>query len=136
MGYNIEISVNMLKETKFSEVENTIRCIAKRFNCNDIYTISEEDGISKIKRYHCIYVIIFMEENFENFLEFLKAIKKSKSSYIECIYDNDIYKLLYASSFYLNNIDKELSKKYKQFINDKNFTPNESKLLRELIHSS
>lgn len=134
MGYNIEISVNMLKETKFSEIENTIHCVAEFYNCDNIYSITEEDGTKKIPRYHCIYVIIFLDENFENLIKFLKFIKKYKSGYIECIYENDIYKLLYASSFYLNNsVDKELSKKYKQFIKDKKFTPNETKLLKELI---
>ena len=39
MGYNIEISINMLKEKKFSEVENTIQCVAKIYNCNDIYNL-------------------------------------------------------------------------------------------------
>lgn len=133
MGYNIEISVNILKETKFSEIENTIHNIAQLYNCYNIYTVSEEDGTLKIPRYHSIYVINFLEEDFDNLIKFLKYFKNYKSGYIECIYDNDIYKLLYASSFYLNNIDKELSKKYKQFIKDKKFTPNEIKLLTELI---
>lgn len=133
MGYNIEISVNMLKETKFSEVEKTIKDMAEFYSCDNIYSLTEEDGTKKIPRYHCIYVINFMYDNFENLIKFLKFIKKFKSSYIECVYDNDIYKLLYASSFYLKSLDKELSKKYKNFIKDKNFTPNENKLLRELI---
>ena len=133
MGYNVEISVNMLKETKFSEIEKTIQGIAEFYSCDNIYSLTEEDGTKKIPRYHCVYVINFVDENFDNLVKFLKFIKHYKSSYIECIYENDVYKLLYASSFYLKSIDKELSKKYKQFIKDKNFTPNETKLLRELI---
>lgn len=133
MGYNIEISINMLKEKKFSEVENTIQCVAKIYNCNDIYTITEEDGTKKISRYHCVYIINFLDNNFDNLIKFVKFLKKYKSIYIECVYYNDIYKLLYCSSFYLHSIDKELSKKYRQFIKDKTFTPNESKLLKELI---
>ena len=133
MGYNIEISVNILKETKFSEVEKTIEDMAEFYRCDNIYSLTEEDGTKKIPRYHCVYVINFMDDNFENLIKFLKFIKKYKSSYIECVYENEVYKLLYASSFYLQSIDKELSKKYKNFIKDKNFTPNENKLLRELI---
>jgi hypothetical protein len=113
MGYNIEISVNMLKETKFSEVEKPLQCVAELYNCYNIYSLTEEDGTKKIHRYHCVYVINFVDEKFDNLVKFLKFIKKNKSSYIECIYENDVYKLLYASSFYLNIIDKELSKKYK-----------------------
>ena len=133
MGYNVEISVNMLKETKFSEIEKMIICTAEYYNCDNIYSLSEEDGTIKIPRYHCIYVLNFMDDNFENLIKFIKFIKTNKSSYIECIYDNDIYKLLYASSFYLKHIDKELSKKYKKFIKDKQFTQNEFKLLNLFI---
>lgn len=133
MGYNIEISVNMLKESKFSEIEKTIEGIAEFYSCNNIYSLTDEDGTKKISRYHCVYVINFIDDNFENIINFIKFIKKYKSIYIECVYDNDVYKLLYAYAFYLNSVDKELSQKYKKFIKDKNFTPNENKLLRELI---
>lgn len=133
MGYNVEISVNLLKETKFLELEKTIQGIAEFYNCDNFYIFNEEDGTIKIPRYHSIYVIYFGYENFDNLVKFLKFIKKYKISYIECLYENDVYKLIYASSFYLKGLDKELSKKYKQFIKDKNFTPNEIKLLRELI---
>jgi hypothetical protein len=40
-------------------------------------------------------------------------------------------KLIFASSYYLNNIDKDISAKYKKFINDKQYTPNEKILLNE-----
>jgi hypothetical protein len=96
--------------------------------------LEEEDGTTKIPRYHYIYVIIFSDNSFDNLIKFVKFIKNyKKSCYIECVYDNDIYKLLYASSYYLNNSNKELSKKYKNFIENKIFTPNECKLLQVLI---
>ena len=59
-------------------------------------------------------------------------MKICKSLHIECIYyDDNIYKLMYASSYYLKNIDKDASKKYKKFIIDNIFTENELKLLSE-----
>jgi hypothetical protein len=133
MGYNVEISINMLKETKFSEFESTIQELAELYKCDSIYSINEEDGTKKIPRYHCIFVIIFLNENLDNFIKFLKCIRNYRSSYIECIYDNNLYKLLYASSYYLKNIDKEASNNYKKFINEKKFTPNETLLLKEFI---
>lgn len=131
MGYNIEISVNMLKETKFSEIEKDIRNIANFYGCYSLYINSEEDGTLKIPKYHCIFFISFLDENFNNFIKFIKVMKKYKSAYIECIYDNDISKLIYVSSSYLKNNDKDLSKKYKQFINEKNFNSNELKIMQE-----
>ena len=133
MGYNIEISVNMLKETKFSEIEKIICDTANFYNCNNIYTISEEDGTLKILRYHCIFVVNFLDEKIDNFIKFANFVKNYKLCYVECIYYDDVYKLIYASSYYLKNIDKDASKKYKQFINDKIFSENEWMILRCFI---
>jgi len=132
MGYNVEISINMLKETNFSEIESTIEGIAQNYNCESIYMVSEEDGTNKIPRYHSVFIVHFIDENFENFIKFIRMIKSYKKGYIECIYDNDIRKLLYASSYYLNNIDKEASKKYRNYINNKEFTTNEFAVLKIL----
>ena len=134
MGYNIELSINMLNVTKFSEIENTIYDVAETYNCNNIYSLNEEDGTLKIPRYHCVYVVTFSEDSFDDLIKFVKFIKNCKiSCYIECIYNDNIFKLLYASSYYLNNSNRELSKKYKKFIENKIFTPSEYKLLTVLI---
>jgi hypothetical protein len=133
MGYNVEISVNMLKETHFSEFENTIEEIAQAYNCESFYSISEEDGTIKIPRYHSVFVINFLNENFDNFIKFLRIIRSSKKGYIECIYDQDINKLLYASSYHLNKMGKEATKNYKNFIKNNNFTAQEKTVLKILM---
>jgi hypothetical protein len=134
MGYNIEISVNMIKETKFSEIETIIINTSELYGCESVVSISEEDGTIKIPRYHKIFVINFLEDDFENFIKFIKCIKEYKKCYIESVYNNNSkYKLLYASSTYLKNIDKDISKKYKKFIYEKIFTPDENMIIKELI---
>ncbi len=37
----------MLKETKFSEVEKSIQCVSELYNCDNIYSLTEEDGTTK-----------------------------------------------------------------------------------------
>lgn len=135
MGYNIEISVNMMKENKFSEIETTIVNTAELYGCESVVTMSEEDGTIKIPRYHMVFVINFCEDNFENFIKFIKFTKEYKKCYIESIYNNNnsMSKLIFASSTYLNNIDKDISMKYKKFIYEKKFTLYENILLKELI---
>ena len=134
MGYNIEISVNMIKETKFSEIETIIINTAELYGCESVVSMSEEDGTIKIPRYHMIFIINFVEDDFENFIKFIKFIKVYKKCYIESVYNNNSKcKLLYASSTYLKNIDNDISKKYKKFINEKIFTPDENMLIKELI---
>ena len=133
MGYHVELSVNMLKETKFSDIENTISDAANFYECSSIYYNSDKGNITKISQYQCIFVVYFLEESFDNFIKFVRFIKNYKPSVIECIYDNNIHKLVYASSYYLQQIEKSASKKYKQFIHGKLFTPNETTLLHEFI---
>ena len=133
MGYNIEISINMRKETKFSEIENAIYCLAELYNCANIYSMTEEDGTLKIPRYNCIYVIHFLKQNFDNLVKFIKTVKKYKPSYIECVYEIEQFKLLYASPFYLQSINKELSKKYNEYIKSNKFSQDELSLIQELM---
>jgi hypothetical protein len=133
MGYNVEISVNLLKDSNFSEIEKTIHNTAEIYECESIYSIAEEDGTKKIPRYHLLFVINFEYDKFEKFIKFLKIIKNYKKVCIESIFNNTFgkSKLIFASSYYLNNIDKDISAKYKKFINDKQYTPNEKILLNE-----
>jgi len=134
MGYNIDISVNMVKEKTFSEIETTIVNTAELYGCESAVLISEEDGTIKIPRYHMIFVINFFEDDFENFIKFIKSIKEYKKCYIESVYSNNLKcKLLYASSRYLKNIDNDISNKYKKFIYEKIFTPHENMLIKELV---
>jgi len=134
MGYIVEISVNVMKETKYSDIEMYIQEIATYYNCSNIYVISEEDGTQKIPRYHNVITIVFSEEQIENLIKFIKIIKNNRKGYVECIYNDLIYKVIYASSYYLKNLTIETSNKYKKFINSKQFTENENKLLRVLTH--
>ena len=133
MGYSIEISINMRKETKFSEIENAIYCLAELYNCANIYSMTEEDGTLKIPRYNCIYVIHFLKQNFDNLVKFVKIVKKYKPSYVECVYESENFRLLYASPFYLQSIDKELSKKYNEYIKSNKFSQDELALIQELM---
>jgi len=133
MGYDIEISVNMVKEKTFTDLQHMIVHTSELFGCESLVTLSEEDGTIKIPRYHRIFIINFVEENFENFIKFIKLIKDYKKCYIESIYNNSINKLVYASSTYLKNIDKDISEKFKKFIYEKKFSPNENTILKEFI---
>jgi hypothetical protein len=123
----------MLKETKFSELENSIENMAKLHDCESFYSLTEEDGTKKIPRFHYLFVIHFTDECLDSFLKFIRIVKNQKIGYIECIYTNNIFKLIYASSYYLTNmIDKDSSKKYRLFMTSKMFSPQEEKLLKEL----
>ena len=131
-GYNIEISVNLFKQYNYIDLDRELKEKSQTHNCNDIYVFTDEN-IRKKKQLNCIYVINFCDEYFENLLQFISEIKRCKSYYIECIYKNDTYKLLYASTYYLNTIDKDIVVKYKKFIKNKIFTKNEKDVIYNFI---
>lgn len=132
MGYSIEISINLLKETKFSEIEKTVTEVAELYMCDNIYSLEEDDIAMYLPRHHLIFVVNFLETN-NNFIQFVKFAKKYKPVNIECIYNDYRHKLLYASSLYLKNIDKNIANKYKYYLKDGQFSDLEALVLKELM---
>ena len=132
-GYNVEISINLLKETTSSTIESVVREIAEQNECNHIYSYSETDGTSKIPRYHYIIVVNFSKNNLENFVNFIKYMKKYSKVHIECIYNDTTSNLIYGSGYYLKTIGKQNAKIYKMFIKNKNFTEEDAYILSHLI---
>jgi len=131
MGYNIEISINILKETKISEKEFYIKDIAKSNFCDNIFLLNEVDGTNKIPVYKCIYIVEFNDDKFDFIIQFIKQIKKIKSLNIECVFNNSKNYLIYASSFYLQNINVDISKKYKKYKLENNFLQNDKTIIDE-----
>jgi hypothetical protein len=133
MGYNIEISLNLIKIQNSSEIKQNINDLAMEYNCNNFYIMDDTDIYSKIKRIHSIMVVNFLENELNNCIRFIREMKKQKNCFIECVYDDNVYKLIHASSYYLKCINKQKSIDYKKCIKECNFNENEIKLLN-LFH--
>jgi hypothetical protein len=126
MGYNIEISFDLLKHN--IETKNEITDLALQYNCDHYSYLYDTEGKCKIPRNHCIIVVNFKDEKqyIYDCANFLKIIKKNKDLHIECIYDDKIEcTLLYASKYYLRTIDKDKVVKYNKNKNDKCYSDNE-----------
>lgn len=134
-GYNVEISIDLLRETTSSTIESVVKDVAKQYECNHIYSYSETDGTSKIPRYHYIIVVNFSKDNFENLIHFIKYIKRYNKVHIECIYNDTTSRLVYGSGYYLKTLGKYNAKMYKMFIKNKNFTEEEGYILSHLVRS-
>lgn len=133
MAYSIEISVNLLKHSNFSDIETTLYYIADKYNYDRFYKLSEVDGTNKITRYHSITTISFLKNDINNLLYFIKDIKKYKYYNIECIYEDDIKtKLIYATSYYLQTIDKSNRIDYTLFKRNRSYSEDEAMLLNEV----
>jgi hypothetical protein len=112
MGYNIELSFNILKHSNVTELQNNIINLANECLCNSYYNNYEYDNNVKHIRLHSITIVNFDNSEINNFIKFLKNIKSIKGLYIETIYDDDSSIILYASKYYNKEmITKEYNKK-------------------------
>lgn len=120
MAYTIELSFDICKNSSVGEFCHYQRSLAKQYNCEFQYFMNEIDGKgNKTTRSDCIQVVIFNEEQYQNFIDFLSVVYKQRSLYIECIYREDnSCNLLYISGRYLKRLDKntarEVRRKYQK----------------------
>ncbi len=127
MGFAIEMSHKINNTNMVANCNNFDEYIRKlAHNSDSYYTMNEynENSSQKYKKkieLISVYVVIFSENNFDDFLTFIKEIKKEKNIYIECIYQDDVTcDIIYASSKYLKKNDKDFVKLYKQNKNNSN----------------
>ena len=100
MGYTVESSLNILKHTNVTEVQNKIKEIANDSVCNFFYDNYEFEKNKQMKRTNYTFTTNFENESIANLPYFIKNIKKIPGIYIENIYDDDANVLLYASKYY------------------------------------
>ena len=131
MGYNIEVSFNILKHTNVSEIEQTIISLAKNCHCTFFYSYCEMERNVAIQRNHMVITVHF-ENNMDHLLIFLHNIKKRKGIYIESIYNEETNQLLYASPYYLTIMDKFMSKKYQSNKRSRSYSEDETIILNEI----
>jgi hypothetical protein len=130
MGYNIEVSIDIRKNTNLSEIKGNIIDYAFEMNCGHYYYLYEMEGNCKIPRNHCIIVINFDDDHIYDCSKFFKTIKKMSNVHVECIYeDSTVCKLIYASSYYLTKMDKSRVKIYTKFKRERSYSDNESTIL-------
>ena len=121
MGFAIEMSHRINNTNMIANCNNFDEYIRKLAHKSDSYyrmnEYNENSSQKNKKKVELIsvYVVIFSENNFDDFLKFIKEIKKEKKIYIECIYQDDVTcDIIYASSKYLKKNDKDFVKLYKQ----------------------
>jgi len=130
MGYNIEMSFNVIKYGSVTELLETIRNFAEECFCDNFFEDYEFENKVKFKRSHCLISVIFHKEKINNMIEFLNFIKKTKRLYIELIYDeyNDL--ILYASQYYITQkMDKFASKNFKIERKKRSYSEDETKII-------
>ena len=135
MGYNIEVSINIMKHPNVSEIKREITDFALELNCDHYYYIYEVENKVRIPRNHIIIVVNFDDSETFNCAHFLKTIKKMKNLHIECIYDDEIAcNLLYASQYYLSTVEKDKVIKYNKNKRERSLSDNDKTILEPVFN--
>ena len=133
MGYNIEVSFNLLKHNYVTETQNTIVSLALENGCNYIYNDYEFEIKPRNKRNHNVITIIFENYNIDKIVNFLKKIRLIKGVYIESIFDDNSSNLLFASKYYLTQmIDKHLANKYEINKRERSYSEDDTIILKTI----
>jgi hypothetical protein len=135
MGYNIEVSINMMKHPNVSEIKREITDFALELNCDHYYYLYEVENKNRIPRNHVVIVVNFDDSEIFNCAHFLKTIKKMKNLHIECIYDDEIAcNLLYASQYYLTTVEKDKVIKYNKNKRERSLSDNDKTILEPVFN--
>ena len=130
MGYNIEISFNILKHSNVTELQNTVKLWAYECGCQNIYEDYEYETNVQFKRNHCILTVNFSKSDHYYLLKFLKFIRNENGLFLEMIYDEDTHLLLYASQYYVTQkMNKAISKDFKISKRERSYSEDENMIL-------
>ena len=74
MGYNIEVSFNVLKNGSVTKLLEDVREFAEECFCEDFYEDYEFENKFQFQRRHCLISVRFSQEKIKNMIEFLNKI--------------------------------------------------------------
>ncbi len=133
MGYNIEFSFNILKNTSITKMLEDVKEYVMNSGCEDFYEDYEFENKTQFQRRHCLMVIKFSLTNINSMIKFLNNIRKINGIYIEIIYNEDNHSILYASQYFLNEkMDKYLAKKFKIQKRTRSYSDDENMILNAI----
>ena len=130
MGYNIEVSFNVLKNGSVIKLLEEVREFAEECFCEDFYEDYEFENKVQFQRRHCLISVSFPQEKLNNMIEFLNRIRKNNKIYIEVIYNEDNHSILYASQYFITQkMDKYVAKKFRTEKRKRSYSEDESMIL-------
>lgn len=130
MGYNIEVSFNVLKNGSVTKLLEEVREFAEECFCEDFYEDYEFENKVQFQRRHCLISIRFPQEKLNNMIEFLNRVRKNSGIYIELIYNEDNHSILYASQYFITQkMDKYAAKDFKMQKRKRSYSDDENMIL-------
>ena len=98
MGYTLEISFNIGKESNKSKFEQIVYQLSEKYNFDFYESYEFEANIKCIKSHYIVTLMFYNNDNLVK--KFIKHTKQISGLNIESIYNESFNKLIYASKFY------------------------------------
>jgi hypothetical protein len=137
MGYNIEVSFNVLKTGSVTELQQNVKNYAEECGCDNFYEDYEFENKSQFQRRHCIMTANFSPTNMTYLIKFLKFVKSNHGLYLESIYDDDSNIILYASQYYITQkMDKGCAKEFAIEKRKRSYSEDETMILHSIKKST
>jgi len=133
MGYSVELSLEPCKNINPNSLKEFIIEKGKIYNCDNIYHFQEVERSNK--RHKCRHIICasFNYADIESLAKFIKVIKNQSNVHIESVYEDEAqFRVIYASSYYLKQMEKEHVKIYKSNKRQRAYSEEEYVLLKSL----
>ena len=131
MGYNIELSFNIMKQN--INLLNTVQSTAEECLCDNLFDDYEFDNNTQFQRRHCVISVRFPHERINNMTKFLNIVKKIEGLHIEVIYDELKHSILYASQYFITQkMDKNIAKKFNIVKRERSYSDDETKILNSV----
>ena len=128
----LELSFLIYKAVSIRNIQETITSVIEKYN-NEKYYLDFEIEDKKRTEQKGLYTIYFKENktNIIEILKFLRQIKTVPNTYLECMYrDNISCDIIYASKFYLKNMDNFYKEKYEKIKRERSYSETEFELLK------
>ena len=111
MGFNIELSFDIVKNSNVISIKQLLSDLAEKHNSKTNYFIHEIEGHSTtIDRNDCVNIVEFEITDKLNIIRYIKDIIKIKFIKIDCIYqEKGKINVLYASKRYLLTVNTKSS---------------------------
>lgn len=130
MGYNIELSFNILKIGSVTKLLEQLKEYAEECFCEDFYEDYEFENKLQFQRRQCLISVRFSEEKINTMIKFINMIKKYNSLYIELIYNEDSNSILYASQYFVTQkMDKYIAEEFKLQKRKRSYSDDENMIL-------
>lgn len=136
MGYEIEMSYNIKQHPMYlSNLLLKSIELAENNHCDKHFQFTDNKGHNKIKGQIPYMVVCFENNRFNEMTIFLQEIiaKYKKNIHIESVYDVENRNIIYASSRYMEIMEKEQKDDYKHRRQTRSFSETDYFILRDIL---